>query len=248
MGNICQPGSLSRRSLGYVALPDAGVGPGVLLLHAWWGLTSFFREVCERLADEGFVTLAPDLYHGATAKTSEEARQLRLGLDDEQANAEMQAAVNCLRRHPGVTGSSVGVVGFSLGGYLALRLARRVGGAVAAVVVFYATEGGRFDAAKAAFLGHFAAGDGCWAGPRAVHSLQERLWAAGCEALFHVYQGTRHAFFERDRPEAYDARAADLAWQRTIDFLRGNLFTTSGGAVVLQRRARACGWVAVGAG
>jgi carboxymethylenebutenolidase len=246
MGNMSLLGPHSRRSLGYLALPDGGVGSAVLLLHAWWGLTPFFRAVCERLAGQGFVTLAPDLYHGATAATSEGAKQLRSGLDDEQANAEIQAAVKCLQRHPGVSGASVGVVGFSLGGYLALRLARHVGSAVAAVVVFYATEGGRFDTAQGAFLGHFAASDGCWAGPRAMHSLYERLWAAGCEAEFYVYPDTVHAFFEQDRPGAYHPQAAELAWRRTVAFLREHLTTPKGASIALQRRARACEWVAVG--
>jgi len=248
MGSMCQLGPDSKRRLGYLALPDGGVGPGVVVLHAWWGLTPFFRGLCERLTEEGFVALAPDLYHGATAVTSEEARKLRFGLEDEQASTEMQAAVKCLQRHPGVSGTSIGMVGFSLGGYLALRLARHVGAAVAAVVVFYATEGGRFDTAQAAFLGHFAAGDGCWAGARAVRSLQERLEAAGCKAEFYVYPGTVHAFFEQDRPGAYHAQAADLAWRRTIAFLRGHLATPAGASITLQRRARACQWVAVGVG
>jgi carboxymethylenebutenolidase len=237
-----------KRSLGYLALPHAGVGPGVLLLHAWWGLTPFYRRICERLAEQGFVTLAPDLYHGATAATPGEAQQLRFGLNDEQTSTEIEAALRYLQSWPGVTGAGLGVVGFSLGGYLALRLARHAGRAVAAVVVFYATEGGSFDTAHAAFLGHFAAGDGCWADARAVRSLHERLQAAGCDTAFYVYPNTQHAFFEQDRPEAYHAQAADLAWRRTVAFLHAHLPVAEGAYVGLRSRARACEWTAVGPG
>lgn len=239
MGSMCQLWPDDRHSMGCLVLPDMRVGPGVLLLHAWWGLTPFFCQVCERLAEEGFVALAPDLYHGSTAATAEEAKQLRLGLKDEQAGREMEAAVKWLQSQPSVSGTSVGVVGFSLGGYLALRLARLAGGAVGAVVVFYATEGGGFEAARAAFLGHFAAGDGCWAGAGAVRSLEERLRAAGCETRFHVYPGTQHAFFEQDRPEAYDAQAADLAWRRTTAFLHAHLDIPSCAYITLRDQDRA---------
>jgi carboxymethylenebutenolidase len=112
MGSMCRLAPGDRHSQGYLALPHLEVGPAVLLLHAWWGLTPFFREVCERLAKEGFVTLAPDLYHGATALTSKEARQLRSGLSDEQARFSSEAALRYLRRQPSVSGQSVGVVGF----------------------------------------------------------------------------------------------------------------------------------------
>lgn len=223
MGRMRQFGVDEKFGKGYFAVPEPGDGPGVIVLHAWWGLTAFFRKVCDRLAQEGFAALAPDLYQGATASTIEEAKRLRFDLDCDRANREMEAALEYLRNHPVVSGTSVGVVGFSLGGYLALRLACSRANDVRAVVVFYATEGGRFDKAQAAFLGHFAENDGCWAGARVVRSLEERLRAAGRETIFHTYPDTEHSFFEEDRPEAYNAQAALLAWQRTVEFLRTRL-------------------------
>jgi len=236
MASMCALGPEAEHCQAYLALPEAAAGPGVLLLHAWWGLTPFFCRVCERLAGEGFVALAPDLYRGATATSAGEAQVLRFALDDEQASREIDAALKYLHSHSSCSGGA-GVVGFSLGGYLALRLARRAGSAVSAVVVFYATEGGTFDTAQAAFLGHFAADDGCWAGARTVCSLQNRLRASGCQTCFHVYPGTRHAFFEQDRAEDYDARAADLAWRRTIAFLHTYLDSPSQAYVTLYDRA-----------
>jgi carboxymethylenebutenolidase len=220
---MCPFGVDEKVGEGYFAVPEPGDGPRVIVLHAWWGLTAFFKKVCDRLAQEGFAAFAPDLYHGATASTIEEAKQLRFYLDCHRTNKETNAALEFLRSHPLVSTASVGVVGFSLGGYLALRLARSKANGVRAVVVFYATDGGRFDKAQAAFLGHFAENDGCWAGARVVRSLEERLRAAGRETIFHTYPGTEHSFFEEDRPEAYNAQAACLAWQRTVEFLRTRL-------------------------
>jgi carboxymethylenebutenolidase len=214
-----QSGVWAEPGKGYLAVPEMGVGPGVMVLHAWWGLTAFFRKVCDRLAQVGFTALAPDLYHGAVASTNEEAKCLRFGLDNDRVDREIGAALACLRNHAAASGLSVGVIGFSLGGYLALRLARTRADEVRAVVVFYATDGGRFDTAQASFLGHFAENDGCWAGVRTVRSLEERLRAAGREAIFHTYPGTEHSFSEEDRPEAYNVQAARLAWQRTVEFL-----------------------------
>jgi carboxymethylenebutenolidase len=223
---------------GYLAVPGTRVGPGVMVLHAWWGLTAFFRKVCDRLAQEGFAALAPDLYHGVIASTSEEAKRLRFGLDSDCADREIGAALACLRNDAAASGPSVGVVGFSLGGYLALRLARTKADDVRAVVVFYATDGGRFDKAQASFLGHFAEDDGCWAGVRTVRSLEERLRSAGREAIFHTYPGTEHSFCEEDRPEAYNAQAARLAWQRTVEFLCTRLARPQAAHAALWRRAQ----------
>jgi carboxymethylenebutenolidase len=210
-------------SWGYLALPEVYQCPGIVILHAWWGLTPFFHTVCDRLAAEGFVALAPDLYHGVIASSSDEAKRLRASLDCTRTHREIRAALDLLRSHAAISGNSLGVVGFSLGGYLALRLARSDPDDVRAAVVFYATEGGSFDGAQASFLGHFAQHDGCWAGARTVRSLEARLRAAGCEVTFHTYAGTQHSFFEHDRAEAFDAQAAELAWLRTVTFLHRKL-------------------------
>ncbi len=206
-----------------LAVPEAGGGPGVLVLHAWWGLTPFFEAVCRRLAQNGFVALAPDLYQGVTAATDAEAKRLRFDLDSDAVMRKLAGAVQSLSEHPAVHGQWLGVVGFSLGAYLALRLARGNPDSVRAVVVFYANEGGSFEGARASFLGHFASNDGCWVGVRAVRSLETRLRSAGCEVTFHIYADTEHSFFEADRPKAYDAQAAQLAWERTVHFLRSKL-------------------------
>src|SRR6266566_3556330 len=109
---------------GYIAIPERGEGPGVLILHAWWGLNNFFKDLCERLAQEGFVAVAPDLYDGATASTINEAEQLLSNLNSEEAKAKVTSAAEYLRDHPAVRGKGIGAIGFSMGAAWALLLLR----------------------------------------------------------------------------------------------------------------------------
>src|SRR5262245_43569273 len=111
----------AKTAAGYLALPASGVGPGVLVLHAWWGLTEFFTGLCDRLAHEGFVAMAPDIYgNGATATTIEQAEQLIKSGDFEETHPRILATVETLRNHPAVRGDNLGAVGFSMGGAWAL--------------------------------------------------------------------------------------------------------------------------------
>jgi len=209
---------------GYLSLPQSGHGAGVLLLHAWWGLNDFFKSLADRLALEGFVVLAPDLYGGSTASTIEEAEHLYATLDYRQAIKHVEAGMDHLLSHPSTKGSQVGVMGFSMGAAYATWLSA-LRPEVVAVVLFYggAEQGEEFAGrTQAAFLGHFAEDDP-YESTEVMRQFEEQLRAAGREAAFHVYPGTGHWFFEDDRPDAYDAGAAELAWQRTLEFLRANL-------------------------
>jgi carboxymethylenebutenolidase len=207
----------------YLAAPDSGTGHGVLVLHAWWGLTPVFTDVCDRLAAAGFVALAPTLFPGgATAATIAEAEALR-DAHDEAAVAEptVLAAAAQLRGLPAVTDGPIGVIGFSLGAYWALHLSQVRPDDVGAAVVFYGTDDGDYRAARAAYLGHFAERDD-YEPLGAVRALEATIHAAGREVTFHVYPGTGHWFVEPDRSE-YDAAAAELAWERTLTFLKAQL-------------------------
>jgi carboxymethylenebutenolidase len=205
----------------YLSLPQRGAGAGVLVLHAWWGLNDTFRSFCDRLAEKGFVALAPDLYHGAVAATREDAKRLMRQMDNDAARKTLNAALKDLATHPSVDRPSIGVVGFSLGGYYALELACQKPKNIAAVVTFYGTGRGKFAEARAAFLGHFAEDDEFE--PAAdVLQLEQNIRQAGKEVAFYTYPGTKHWFFEPDRPE-YDPDAAQLAWERTAAFLQKEL-------------------------
>jgi len=204
---------------GYLAVPKAGNGPGVLVLHAWWGLNPFFQNLCKRLARAGFVAFAPDLYHGQLATTIAEAEHLRDRLKQKQAHADIDNAITYLHGLESVTSATFGVIGFSLGAYLALGVSREHPHDISAVVCFYGTRAGDYASAQAAYLGHFAESD-TWESTASVKRLEARLRAAQRPVTFYTYAGTSHWFFEQDRADAYNATAAKLAWQRTVAFLR----------------------------
>jgi carboxymethylenebutenolidase len=209
---------------GYLALPTDGEGPGVLVLHAWWGLNEFFQDFCERLAREGFVALAPDLYHGHVAVTIEEAERLAGGRDREQARADSDAAVTYLRQHPAVKRRGLGCVGFSMGGSSAYDLSRTRSADIAAVVAFYGGGDPEADysAARAAYLGQYVEQDE-WEPEEYITPLESKLRADGREVTFDRYAGVTHWFMEHNRPDAYQAETARVAWGRTIEFLHRQL-------------------------
>lgn len=207
----------------YIALPPSGKGPGVLVLHAWWGLNDFMRQFCDRLAQAGFVALAPDLFSGKIARTPEEAEQLvSQSHEEEDVPTKLIAAIDELRKHPAVNGKGLGVVGFSFGGYWALLLATQHPGLIRAATIFYSTGEGEFERASAAFQGHFAESDP-FEPTEGVQALEKMLKDAGRSTSFFTYPGTGHWFFEQDRPDAYDEQSAQLAWERTTAFLHEHL-------------------------
>jgi carboxymethylenebutenolidase len=221
-----QPGS--KTPSGYLALPSSGKGAGILILHAWWGLNGFFVELCERLAREGFVVLAPDLYEGAIASSVEEAQQLLEGIDPEATQGRVLLAQDSLRQHPAVRGQKTGVLGCSMGAYWALLLSTLRPEEVAAAVIFYGVvEGVDFTAARSAYLGHFAEND-LWDPVEQARMMEADMRAAGREVAFYVYPGVGHWFFEENQPEAYHAECARLAWDRTVSFLHDRLQRTTG--------------------
>lgn len=206
---------------GFLALPASGDGPGVLVLHAWWGLNDTIKAFCSRLAGSGFVAFAPDLYHGKVADTIPGAKTLSHTLNENylQAKAEIAQAVTFLTERGEQTGRGLAVIGFSLGANYALDLAAGDSEHLHSVVIFYGTNVGDFSSSKAAYLGHFAENDE-FEPQSDVDDLEESLRRAGRPVTFYRYPGTGHWFFEPDRTQAYDQAAASLAWERTLAFLR----------------------------
>lgn len=203
----------------YVALPPSGKGPGVLVIHAWWGLNDFFRGVCDRLAGEGFVAIAPDLFEGQVATTIAGAKRLRAKPKREPTYKTLIRAIEQLSNHPAVQGSTIGVIGFSMGGHWALWLSQRPELPIGATVTFYGACAGDYTSSRAVFLGHFAEKDD-WVSDAALKKLKKSLETAGRTAEFFVYPDTNHWFFESDREYALNFQAAELAWERTIKFLQ----------------------------
>jgi carboxymethylenebutenolidase len=213
----------------YVAVPEGGSGPGVLVLHAWWGLTDFFKDVCNRLAEHGFVALAPDLFNGATTSDQDEAEELAAPLfnDLDATASNMKSALEALQAHDAVSGEQVGILGYSLGAFWALDLAiNQPSPNVKAVVVYYGNRPGiepeQFTKPKAAFLGHFATDDD-FKPFDDILQTQKQLEQAGKSVTFHQYSGTQHWFAESNQPDYHHAEAADLALTRTLEFLKQTL-------------------------
>jgi carboxymethylenebutenolidase len=215
---------------GYLAVPPGGSGPGILVLHAWWGLSDAIREACDRLAGEGFVAYAPDLYHGQLATTIAEAEILGSQLDaqQEQAMSDIAQAVDLLLTRSNAEEQGLGAVGFSLGAYYALKLSAEDPERVRAVVLFYGTGAADFSRSQAAYQGHYAEHDP-YEPPENVQWVESALKQAGRPVTFYRYPEVGHWFLERDRPDAFDEPAARLAWERALAFLRDTLPASTAG-------------------
>ena len=201
----------------YIASPEKG-GPGILVLHAWWGLKPFFKQVCDQLAEQGFTALAPDLYQGRIATTIDEAKALLEKRDNELMSDTVKVAKDHLASlRPG---KPLGVIGFSMGAAWALVVAEKEKD-VAAVVQFYGAAEADYSQVNAKIQGHFAEVDE-WEPIEYVRQMETDMKSAGLEVTLHFYQKVGHWFVEQDRPE-YDAATAKLAWERTFEFLRKNI-------------------------
>ena len=229
MGEMVTFPSNGSQAEGYLAVPDRGQGPGVVVIQEWWGLNDQIKEVCDRYAGEGFVALAPDLYHGegAAPPKADEAGQLMMALNIEQAAKDMAGAVDYLRGHDAVTGDGVGVVGFCMGGGLALWLATLRPDAVKAAVSYYGiipwpAAQPDYSKLQAAVQGHYGENDD-FADPESVRKLEEELTGLGKSVEFFTYPGVDHAFTNHHRPDVFHAEHAETAWRRTIDFFRRHL-------------------------
>jgi len=219
MGDMVTFRSNGGSAQGYLA--DGG-GPGVIVIQEWWGLVPHITDVADRLAAEGFTALAPDLYHGRASTEPDEAGKLMMALNLAQAAKDLSGAVDVLQERTGR--NQVGVVGFCMGGGLALVLACQRPDAVAAAAPFYGVipwESAQPDwsALAATVEGHYAELDGFFT-PAAAHDLEATLQGLGKTATLHVYPGVDHAFFNDTRPEVYDAAASATAWDRTVTLMR----------------------------
>ena len=223
MGEMITYPSDGATGTGYLAVPAPknARGRGVVVIQEWWGLVDHIKRVANKFASEGFHALAPDLYHGATTGSPDEAGKLLMALNIEQAEKDLRGAI---KRLGFVTGRPVATVGFCMGGALSLFAACTNPKDVAACVVYY---GGHpkivfdFDSLKAPVLGHWAEDDD-FANPN-VARFEAELGQRGKAFEFHSYPGTKHAFFNDERPEVYDRDAAVRSWERTIDHLTRNL-------------------------
>jgi carboxymethylenebutenolidase len=208
---------------GYLA--GDGSGPGVIVIQEWWGLVPHIQDVADRFAAAGFTALAPDLYHGESASEPDGAGKLMMALNLEQAGKDLSGAVALLQERTGR--SKVGVVGYCMGGGLALVLASLRPDAVKAVAPYYgvipwASAQPDWSTIEAKIVGEYAENDG-FAGPEVVRALEAQLRGLGKDVTMHIHAGCEHAFFNDTRPEVYDAAASAEAFDRTIELFRSTL-------------------------
>jgi carboxymethylenebutenolidase len=214
--------SNGQTTQGYLALPAAGKGPGVLVIQEWWGLVGHIKQVCDRFAAEGFSALAPDMYHGKTASEPDGAGKLFMALNIAQAEKDLRGAAAYLAQHS-ATGK-LGVVGFCMGGQLAL-FAATLNSNIGACVNFYGIHPNvkpDYSKLSGPVLGLFAENDS-FVTPATARQVHADIVKAGKQSEIHVYPGVDHAFFNNDNTAAYDKPAADDAWRRTLAHFRANL-------------------------
>ncbi|MCH8161220.1 MAG: dienelactone hydrolase family protein [Chloroflexi bacterium] len=209
---------------GYLATPASGSGPGVIVIQEWWGLVPHIKDVADRLASEGFVALAPDLYNGKTASEPDEAGKLMMELNIDEAARDMSGAVDYLIGLDAATGEKAGCVGFCVGGGLSMYLASQNANIGACVIYYGVLPMAQADNAniQAPILGHYADNDD-FLKVDAVRELESNLKGLGKDVQFHIYEGTEHAFFNDSRPDVYNADAAKQSWERTLTFFRQHL-------------------------
>jgi carboxymethylenebutenolidase len=200
-------------------LADGG-GPGILVLPAWWGLKSFFKQVCDQLAERGYTALAPDYYNGRVGVTIDETKELQQEVEGDFD--AMSAMIKAMKDHLASLrpGKPIGIVGFSMGTDWALITAAKEAD-VAATVLFYGGWSTDFSNMKSKVLGHYAETDE-WVPLEQVKEMERNMKAADVDVTIHLYPKTAHWFVETDRPE-FDSSAATLAWERTFEFLKSNL-------------------------
>jgi carboxymethylenebutenolidase len=217
----------SQSGQGYLAKPDTGRGPAIIVIQEWWGLVGHITNVVDRFASAGFVAFAPDLYHGQASTEPDTAKKLMMELQLDGAGKEMSSAAAYLLSLPETSSKTVGAVGFCMGGSLAIWSATLTTD-ISATVGFYpgaswerhAPQWSHYKGKYA--LIHCAEGDGTSTAPGIQEAKREIEGTGGSIQLFD-YPGTQHAFFNDDRPEAYDKGAAALSWDRTLAFFRTNL-------------------------
>src|SRR3954447_23083841 len=229
MGSQVEFRSNGDTASGYLAVPASGSGPGLLVIQEWWGLVPQIKETCDRLAGEGFVALAPDLYHGEIAEHTEmdKAYELMQSLPPDRAARDMGGAIDYLLGHQAVSGEKVGVIGFCMGGMLTLLIAALQGDKVAAATPFYGAPLGDmapdWNGLTAAVQGHFAENDDFFP-PDPVKQLESQLKEMGKDVEFIVYPGAGHAFAnEADPLGNWNAEAAETALNRAKTFLSSHL-------------------------
>lgn len=202
---------------GALGLPaGGGNAPAVVVVQEWWGLNAQIQGTVDRLAAEGFLVLAPDLYRGAIAKDATEAAKMMNELDGKRALADIEGAVAYLREHANGNGK-VAITGFCMGGAYTLAAACTIRGLAAAVPFYGIPPQADYSKIEAPVLFHVAKHDD-WVTPEKATKVADAVKAAGGDLELELYDAD-HAFMNEKRPEVFSPDASALAWSRTVAFL-----------------------------
>ena len=221
-GHMVQYPSNGAATSAYLATPQSGKGPGVIVIQEWWGLVGHIKQVCDRFAAEGFSALAPDMYHGKTANEPDGAGKLFMALNIGQAEKDLRGAATFLTQHSST--AKLGAVGFCMGGQLAL-FAATLNPSVGATINFYGIHPNvkpDYTRLSGPVLGLFAEKDQ-FVTPQVAREVDAAIKAAGKSSEIHIYPGVDHGFFNDDRPDVHDKAAAADAWRRALVFFRQHL-------------------------
>jgi len=209
---------------GFLARPPAWTpgGPALIVIHEWWGLNDNIRTMARRLADEGYLSLAVDLYGGESADTPERARELMQAVDEDDALANLEQAYAFLTEDE--KAGDVGSIGWCFGGGWSLRTALALPDKLDAAVIYYGqlvTDQDRLATLEMPILGHFGGADQGIPIDQ-VRRFEQVLDNVGADATIYVYPGAGHAF-ANPSGRNYEAEAAETSWQRTVEFLHQTL-------------------------
>jgi carboxymethylenebutenolidase len=212
---------------GYLAVPESGTGPGLIVIQEWWGLVDHIIDLTERFAAAGFAALAPDLYGGKTTHDAETANKYLQELPVDRAARDLSGAVDYLLGRAEVTSATLGAVGFCMGGAFVLLLAKNEGDKISAAVAAYpvaAVDLGDLSNVTAKVSLHVGGKDD-FVSTESVEELASKLRTqAGTEVEVHIYPENGHAFLnDENLLGTYDEGSADVLWQRTVEFLISNV-------------------------
>lgn len=216
--------SNSHSCEGYLTPPINGQGPALVVIQEWWGLVPHIENLVDRFAASGYLAMAPDLYHGKTTKSPNDAAKMMMEMDADRAVQEIIGAGRYLLSRPECSSKTFGVVGFCMGGALAQAVATR-SREVGAAVSFY---GGfkdvkiEWENLSAPLLLIYGESDQAVPASKGVELIR-KLRGMGKEVRLMSYPDSDHAFFNDDRPEVHNPEAAEAAWNDTLLFLGQNL-------------------------
>lgn len=205
------------KDLAYFIQVGEDSGPGVLLLHSFWGLTSAVKALADGLADEGYTVLVPDINFGEFPKTESEAVDHLGRANPDRLASLVLSSVQLLEEKS--SEPTIAVIGFGMGGSLALWASVRLNSIIDRVVSFYGTQQIDFAGSRSRYLVHLAESDEYITEDEAAF-MEATIGLESLDVEFHQYPGTLHGFGDPDG-ETFEPDSFDLAWKRTVEFLRG---------------------------